>query len=1277
MTEEKNNSINTQDGTAGEKYVLSVAVRNRIAVYGSREKLILGNSDYKVRFDFDGEWDSCPVRTARFRYRDEHGEWTVHNIIFEGTECTVPVLPMTETLYVGVYGGNIRTTTEAEIPCRPSALSFEGTPAAPLADVYSAIMEKLNQLELRTAEQKLRLSVADTLPTEKIDENTVYLVRTGDDVGDLYTEYLFVNGAWEILGCQRVDLTGYATEEWVNGCLGGYISDADLKIAVKLALAEAKKSGEFDGIPPHIGENGNWFIGETDTGVKASADDCGVLYTSQALTDSQKSTARGNINAAPPILAEAEGERIEVSDGADQPLAGASVFGKAWHGGEPDPYVIPPAPLQVLGRDGSFTLSVGENSMDAATPNGLPGIPVESGGNYVDGNGQEWISDEIDFGRGVYIRRIGHVAFGHGAEFSYNGMTQMFTASLDSFGAPRGKVLFNCLCNAFPATTVDPTFGNAPAPSIAVRGSMIMIRSFFPDNGAQLNAMFTEYYNNGTPAELLYVLDEPIETPLSHGQMTAFRSLSVGGNDCVITTDEGAWLAVKYAADTKKYVNTHGGFANVYNVKDYGAKGDGVSEDASAIRSAVLAAYEAGGGTVYLPKGEYVLKSPVLWETGVSLVGDGMGKSVLKTVSDEPVLGFSAIHYDSAKYGVNNRIKNCTFADFEIDGSGLQVSEVSWRGKGIFLIGVEDCVFRDICIRETAATGLGIDALKNVTVAGVMCIHCGRTWVKPANEENLGCAGIGIGTNMMDDEYFTITGCMTKGCGNMGIFLEDQTLRKPMYRQYSVIANNIVLDGMNVGIGIRGTQYMHISDNIVRGNVCGIEFSRENKNILLSNNLISENRCGIYDNSVSADTVDIVGNTVSDNEIAGVCYTNTTTLGSGTKQKILLKDNHIKNNGVGIRITGEIRDLAILSNFITENAGIGMIADAGASLPDGYVLYNIFRKNGENVNGVPNALSGDSGYDIARPARTGISLGADVALAAGSQYKLSAVPVPADAVIDGSVVWHSDNPSVATVENGVVSCLTEGNCIITATVGEHSAQCEITVTAAGNGSPHSVNLGEDGWDNGYYTDGGAWVDDSTGTHYTTHEFYPTDGYAGLYVNQAGVLLTFDSEKGMKTKHIAADGASHTACCIADGDAYAKFKTSGDKSNAVLTFIANEITVSKIKNGTYVNASGAEANSSDQAVTEERFPVSAGGKYFLGLPDDGFNNKATLRVYEYAGDGGLTNRQLNLACSGAVVELGANTAFVRIGFSALNGEGAAITEEQLASAKNRTVFGRIV
>lgn len=44
------------------------------------------------------------------------------------------------------------------------------------------------------------------------------------------------------------------------------------------------------------------------------------------------------------------------------------------------------------------------------TPGGLPGISVSSGGNYTDENGQQWVTDEVDLEKGVYIKRIEKIA---------------------------------------------------------------------------------------------------------------------------------------------------------------------------------------------------------------------------------------------------------------------------------------------------------------------------------------------------------------------------------------------------------------------------------------------------------------------------------------------------------------------------------------------------------------------------------------------------------------------------------------------------------------------------------------------------------------------------------------------------------------------------------------------------------------------------------------------------------------------------------------------------
>lgn len=52
-----------------------------------------------------------------------------------------------------------------------------------------------------------------------------------------------------------------------------------------------------------------------------------------------------------------------------------------------------------------------EQLLTLSTPNGLPGIPVTSGGNYTDPQGQQWVCDEMDLERGVKVQRVDKAAF--------------------------------------------------------------------------------------------------------------------------------------------------------------------------------------------------------------------------------------------------------------------------------------------------------------------------------------------------------------------------------------------------------------------------------------------------------------------------------------------------------------------------------------------------------------------------------------------------------------------------------------------------------------------------------------------------------------------------------------------------------------------------------------------------------------------------------------------------------------------------------------------------
>lgn len=126
---------------------INITVRGKIARAEGRARVVCGNSDYAVRFDFDAEWAEYTVKTARFVSED--GSYT--DVQFEGSDCAVPILRNTRTLLVGVFAGNLRTTTAALIHAVPCITDPDGTPADPTPDVYAQLMERFNAMEAPAA----------------------------------------------------------------------------------------------------------------------------------------------------------------------------------------------------------------------------------------------------------------------------------------------------------------------------------------------------------------------------------------------------------------------------------------------------------------------------------------------------------------------------------------------------------------------------------------------------------------------------------------------------------------------------------------------------------------------------------------------------------------------------------------------------------------------------------------------------------------------------------------------------------------------------------------------------------------------------------------------------------------------------------------------------------------------------------------------------------------------------------------------------------------------
>ena len=183
-------------------------------------------------------------------------------------------------------------------------------------------------------------------------------------------------------------------------------------------------------------------------------------------------------------------------------------------------------------------------SVTVSTPNGLPGIPVSSGGNYTDADGQQWLCDEVDFGRGVYVQRIKSATFNGTEDWSIDGGKPM-----DSSTVFRADNWFR---------------DRAIAEPVWISTSLIATRNTY---GALYDGMFfvngyghvlvaTSQYNTvdgwkaclaANPMVVMCAIETPIETQLSTSELAAYRAMTSQKPNTTVYNDAGAGMIVEYA----------------------------------------------------------------------------------------------------------------------------------------------------------------------------------------------------------------------------------------------------------------------------------------------------------------------------------------------------------------------------------------------------------------------------------------------------------------------------------------------------------------------------------------------------------------------------------------------------------------------------------------------------------------------------------------------------------------------------------------------------------
>jgi hypothetical protein len=131
------------------------------------------------------------------------------------------------------------------------------------------------------------------------------------------------------------------------------------------------------------------------------------------------------------------------------------------------------------------------------------------------------------------------------------------------------------------------------------------------------------------------------------GSLAAGTGINITGNVVSATSaTTSAQGIVKLAGDLGGVSSTASApilknVSKVFNVEDYGATGNGTTDDTTAINSAISAAVAAGGGIVYFPSNTYLTSSVLNISTGITLRGQSK-KYAIVTNTTSNVLGFTA-----------------------------------------------------------------------------------------------------------------------------------------------------------------------------------------------------------------------------------------------------------------------------------------------------------------------------------------------------------------------------------------------------------------------------------------------------------------------------------------------------------------------------------------------------------------------------------------------------------------------------------------------------------
>ena len=267
--------------------------------------------------------------------------------------------------------------------------------------------------------------------------------------------------------------------------------------------------------------------------------------------------AEGITDLAPGIKITATGTDITIKDAAEgRAFKGLRVFGRTDQKGTPSPET--PQEMETAGKSGNLGVAVSDGadhsqSLTLSTPNGLPGIPVSSGGNYTDAKGQQWVCDEIDLEREKYIERRWQKVFDGSEDWRIYSSSRFKGYMIDGI-LPFSDSRRAGFCNMFTVsenTEIIESIWLGVGNSILYTVSNRFYDESLEDKGlANWKAFLAE-----NPMKVMTYLDTPIERGLTPEEIAAYKALRTYSPTTVVSNDAGCHMETTYTADTKTYID--------------------------------------------------------------------------------------------------------------------------------------------------------------------------------------------------------------------------------------------------------------------------------------------------------------------------------------------------------------------------------------------------------------------------------------------------------------------------------------------------------------------------------------------------------------------------------------------------------------------------------------------------------------------------------------------------------------------------------------------------